>query len=130
MLFRPSSTEKRPAKQSKNRENYSEKENGRADKGNSLSANIASDERQSIQREKTTKEKMFTKQSSVDMDIEFDIKLLATGFLDGTVIPLNNKLESIKLDELPIKMNKITIRKLIYGGARYVCASGMIKIVE
>lgn len=37
------------------------------------------------------------------MDIEFDIKLLATGFLDGTVIPLNNKLESIKLDELPIK---------------------------
>lgn len=65
---------------------------------------------------------MFTKQSSVDMDIEFDIKLLATGFLDGTVIPLNNKLKSIKLDELPIKMNKITIRKLIYGGARYtVC---------
>lgn len=28
---------------------------------------------------------MFTKQPTVDMDIEFDIKLLATEYLDGTV---------------------------------------------
>lgn len=33
----------------------------------------------------TTTETMFTKSLSTDMDIEFDIKLLATGYSEGTV---------------------------------------------
>lgn len=33
----------------------------------------------------TTAEIMFTKSLSTDMDIEFDIKLLATGYSEGTV---------------------------------------------